>query len=100
MVALVLLDEVDVDTVGDAVAVDGGEHTVVVWGANFGGGTVTIELSPDDGTTWITLQDWSLTNVDFTANEARMIGALGQGLKLRAVLSGSAGASDVSAKIF
>lgn len=39
----------------------GGVGTVMVWGT-FGGGTVTLQMSPDNGTTW-----WNVDRVGDTA---------------------------------
>ncbi|UVO33789.1 hypothetical protein KUL72_19905 [Bradyrhizobium arachidis] len=45
----------------------GGFGTVAAWGT-FGGGTVTLQMSPDNGNTWINVDRSSDTYVTFTAN--------------------------------
>jgi len=101
----ILLDNVSVDTDGVGVAADGGSKTVVIWissGGSFGGGTITLQTSPDGGgssDTWVTL---TINAVDatFTANAARVIDHLGPGLFIRATLTGATAASNVNVKIF
>jgi len=44
-----------------------GRCTVAAWGT-FGGGTLTMEMSPDGGTTWIALDPSGSTVNTFTAN--------------------------------
>jgi hypothetical protein len=39
----------------------------MAWG-NFGGGTATLQLSPDKGTTWMNVDRTADTFVTFTAN--------------------------------
>lgn len=94
-----LLENVSVDTDGTGVGADGGSKTVAVWATDFGSGTVTLQGSPDGGTTWITLTI-SGSSATFTANAIRMIDRLGQGMQVRATLSGSSGASGVYVKVF
>jgi hypothetical protein len=45
----------------------GGRGTAAAWG-NFGGGTATLQYSPDGGTTWINVDRTGDTYVTFTAN--------------------------------
>src|SRR5262249_35869488 len=49
------------------VAWPGGRGVFAAFG-NFGGGTVTLQQSPDDGTTWINVDRTGDTYVTFTAN--------------------------------
>lgn len=100
MSALLLLDNVSVNTVGEWIRVDGGSYSAVVWGDNFGGGQVTLECSPDGGLTAIALRDWSDAVYNFTDNNVKGLDYIGQGLLVRAVLSGAAGASNVSAGLY
>ncbi|MGY4469361.1 hypothetical protein ACVWWK_005070 [Bradyrhizobium sp. LB9.1b] len=44
----------------------GGHGSIAVWG-NFGGGTVTLQMSPDSGTTWINVDRGGDSFVTFTA---------------------------------
>lgn len=99
MPELRLLENVSVDGAGQAFAVDGGDYTLSVWATSFGGGTVTIEGSPDNGTTWIEFTDWGGTSA-FGSNIWKETGKLRSGILVRAVLNGSAGAVDVNAKLF
>ena len=94
-----LLNNVSVDTVGVGPLGDGGNKVLAVWGAAFGGGSVTIEASPDGGTTWITLTYGGNPAV-FTTNTIRLLDRIGQGMQIRASLSGSTGASNVNADLF
>lgn len=45
----------------------GGIGSVAAWG-NFGGGTVSLQMSPDNGTTWINVDRSGDTYVTYTAN--------------------------------
>jgi hypothetical protein len=45
----------------------GGRGSVTVWG-NFGGGTATLQMSPDVGTTWINVDETGDAFVTFTAS--------------------------------
>lgn len=64
----------------------GGEGAAYAWGT-FGGGTVTLQLSPDGGTTWFNVDRPGDTYVTFAANGT---GGFKLGLcKLRFVLAGS-----------
>lgn len=96
MTTQILLDAVDANTDGIGFDTDGANKTLVVWGGDFGGGTVTIQGSPDQGDTWITL---TITGspVAFTANAIRFLERLGQGLQVRATLTGATNPSNVSA---
>lgn len=96
---MLLLNAVTEDTNGTPVSADGGSKTLVVWSTDFGGGTVTVQVSPDAGTTWIPLAQSGVA-LAFTANGAHIIDRLGQGLLVRAVLSGSTTPDAVSAALF
>lgn len=64
----------------------GGPGTVTAWGS-FGGGTVKLQMSPDDGVTWIDVDRAGDTYVTFSANGE---GGFELGLcKLRFLLSGA-----------
>jgi hypothetical protein len=94
-----LLQSVSVDTNGTGIPADGGSKTLSIWADNFGGGSVTIQGSPDGGTTWITLTYGGNPAV-FTSNTVRLINRLGQGMQVRATLTGSSGASNVNADLY
>lgn len=60
----------------------------------FGGGTVTIQASPDGGTTKVTLKDVGGTTVSITSDDVYNIrlgyaGKLGEEIELYATMSGS-----------
>jgi hypothetical protein len=97
-----LLQNVSVDTVGAGVLADGSNKTLAVWattGGSFGGGSVTINGSPDGGVTWITLT-YNGSPAVFTSNIVLLADRLCTGMMFQAVLSGSSGASHVNAAIF
>lgn len=78
------------DANSSTVKWEGGRGVFIAWGT-FGGGTCKLQMSPDDGTTWINVDRAGDTFVTFTAN--------GEGgfelpkCQLRANLAGSTGAS-------
>jgi hypothetical protein len=51
----------------DSISWYGGPSTVAAWG-NFGGGTVTLQMSPDNGVTWIDVDRTGDTFVSFTGD--------------------------------
>jgi hypothetical protein len=55
------------DGVTDPVSWHGGRGIATAWG-NFGGGTATLQMSPDNGTTWINVDRPGDTYVTFTAD--------------------------------
>jgi hypothetical protein len=74
------------DGVTPTYAWHGGRGSVVAWG-DFGGGTLTLQMSPDMGTTWINVDRPGDNYVTFTANGE---GGIELGLcLLRASLTGS-----------
>lgn len=48
-------------------------NTVIVQGSSFGGGTATLQLSADGGSTWIDAVDSTNSVVQFTGNGARNV---------------------------
>lgn len=80
---------------GAAQSWPGGKGTFSAWGT-FGGGTVTLQWSPDGGTTWLNADPSGFTFTTFTA------GGIG-GFELptcsiRAVLSGAT-APNINARV-
>ena len=76
---------------------DGAEPLIAVWATSFGGGTVTIQVSPDDGTTWITMKkllDGSAAT--YTSNTTDLLEDIAAGYLIRATLTGSTAASNVN----
>jgi hypothetical protein len=94
-----LLDNVSVDTVGEGFNTLGTDGVLAIYADNFGGGSVSIELSPDGGATWIIATQNGLP-FSATANATVTINRVGQSMKIRAVLAGSTGASNVNARYF
>ena len=97
-----LLQNISVDTVGAGIMADGSNKALAVWtttGGSFGGGSVTINGSPDGGVTWIPLT-YNGAPAVFTSNTILLIDRLSMGMEIQAVLSGSSGASNVNAAIF
>ena len=77
----------------------GGAATLVLYGSSFDGGTVTLQVSYNNGTTWINA---SSVNQDligaFSANGGETVWFGGQPL-VRAVLSGSSGSTAVTCEL-
>lgn len=85
-----LLNNVSVDTIGDAIKSDGGQAQVYIQASNFGGGKVTLQARGGyTSAVWIDLTLADGTPAEFTANATRVINYIAQGSELRAVLSGS-----------
>jgi hypothetical protein len=97
--ATLLLDKVDVDTDGNAVTTVTQPKVLVVWATSYGSGTVSFQISPDSGATWITPSIGG-TPCEYTADVVTNLPPIGQGMQVRAVLTGSSGANDVSAAIY
>jgi len=70
----------------------GGQGTLYVWGT-WDGATVTLQASPDNGTTWIDLED-----ATFTQNTVTNI-TLHTMNQIRASISGAGGSTSLNAKI-
>ena len=97
-----LLDEVNVDTAtanGDGVGTLGSAVNLDVQGVNFGGGTVSIFGSLDNGTTRTLLQFDDATPMQFIASGITQIARLANGYRLYASLGGSSGADGVSVRV-
>jgi hypothetical protein len=94
-----LLDAIDADADGAAFPASGSSKILAVWATDFGGGTVTLEASPDGGTTWITVTI-AAAAITLTANGYRVIDRTTQGMVYRATLTGSTNPTDVSAYLF
>ena len=95
-----LLDDVSADATGTGVCGNQPRHVVYAWASDWGGGTVTFQCSPDDGTTWFDCKHAADNDTaSFTANGCIEIQPLGHGAQVRAVLSGSTSPSGVYAKM-
>lgn len=66
-------------------------YTLFVWGT-FGGTTVTLQISPDDGTTWFNIVDAdsitvkSVINLEFVCSHVRAITTGGTGATIQVEL--------------
>lgn len=98
----ILLNAVNVNTNGIAVDLATSYNndrgcTFIVAATNFGGGTVNIEVTPDNGTTWVPLRNpYTGQPYTFTANGTNYY-PRSLNLRIRATLTGASGASAVSA---
>ena len=86
-------ENVFLTTIGKRTGVDMYEATIAVYGT-FGGGTVTLQGSPDGGTTKINLRDISGSVVSITSDDVFNVrlgyaNKLGDELMLYANMSGS-----------
>ncbi len=95
MATVRLLDNANADTTGSPVTGSGASKSITVFADNFGGGTVTLELSDDNGGHWVPVTQEG-TAVTFVENTSAFLRKLAQGQKIRAKLSGSSGASNVT----
>lgn len=90
------------------VGLDIFEATVLVYGTggnNFGGGTVTLQASPDGGTTKINLRDVAGTLVSITDDDAYNIrlgngNTLGDTIELYATMASSTSTPSVTVDVF
>jgi hypothetical protein len=95
-----LLSNVSVNTTGTGVAASGANMKIAIFATSFGSGTVTIEGSPDGGTTWIGLtQQYTNSAATATANAFITCNPIGPQLMVRAKLTGATGASGVYARM-
>ena len=92
----ILLNNVNVDTVGEIFTFSGGSKVLFIRADNFGGGTLTIEAAdPSDPSERFATLDGGA----FTLNGTKIIESTVPGMKFRAVLAGSSGASNVFASM-
>lgn len=92
-VTLTTNDSVKICTVSRGTYMEMYESSLCIYGS-FDGGTVTIQVSPDRGTTKITQKDIGGTSVVATENETYNIrlgyaGILGQELEIYATITGA-----------
>jgi hypothetical protein len=99
--AITLLDSVDVDTDSAGVTPDTAVRLLTVWATDFGGGSVSLQASPDGGGTWVTLNDFQGNPLTFSSNVVNVqLPPIGQGMPIKAVLSGSTSPSNVNAVVY
>lgn len=84
--------------VGASKYFDGGWCSVFCYGT-FDSGTVTLQVSPDAGTTWFTVKDSIGDDVTFAANGYFGMVALGGTVLVRASLAGSSGATALALEL-
>jgi len=76
---------------------DGAIPILAIFASSFGGGTVTVQGSPDGGTTWITLtQQTTGTAATFTANAFTQCYEIAMGYLMRATLTGATNPTGVN----
>lgn len=83
---------------GASKTFDGGWCSVFCYGT-FDSGTVTLQASPDSGTTWFTVKDSIGDNVTFAANGYFSMVVLGGNPLVRAALTGSSGATALTLEL-
>lgn len=95
--AIKLLVDVDTNTTSALFDVDGSAKLLTVWADDFDSGTVSIEVSPNDGGVHIPLKE-SIGGSDIAvgANEVIKLDHLARGVKVRAVLSGAGSPVNVN----
>jgi len=98
MTQLLLLDGVSTDTAGEPFVVDGGSYTVVIEATSFGGGTVTLQGRYGKSGNWLVLTDNGVP-AEYTAGILRVLRSFARGMEIRAILSGSTGASNVTVRL-
>lgn len=86
-------ESVEICTVSRGTDMDAYETTVFATGT-FGSGTLTLQASPDGGTTKVTLKDVGGTTVSITADDVYNIrlgyaGKLGEEIKIYATMQGA-----------
>jgi len=99
MAIVKLLDAVDVDTNGAGVQGDGAERLCHIYAVAFGSGTVTLQMSTDGGTTWTGINQADGTAAAFTVATVVVVSLIPAATLIRAILTGSSGASDVTAEL-
>jgi hypothetical protein len=73
---------------------------LAVWADDFDSGAVTIEVTPDDGTTWIEIERNGVP-LSYTANKVEQIsGLIPRGLDIRATLTGAGTPVNVNAALY
>lgn len=90
-----LLQNVSVDTTGDAVKGDGGNKVIQVSATSYGGGTVSLEGRLTPTLNWTTLT-YLGSPAEFTEDTILKLDYLANGMDMRAVLYGSTAASNVN----
>ena len=98
MATIKLLDAVSTDTIGTGVAMDGSGRVLTVYGDNLGGGTISLDISDDNGVHWVPVT-YNASPLLLTSFTSREIVRLAQGQLIRASLTGSTGASNVTVAV-
>lgn len=91
-----LLCNVNANITGDNFFTDGSQEVLAVYATSFGGGTVTVESSPD-GIIWITLKKIpGNTPATFTENEMTVCYEVPMSYYIRARLTGATNPLNVN----
>ncbi len=93
-----LLNAVDTDTTGTGAAGDGAERLCHIYGTDFDGGTVTLQMATD-GTVWTTILQADGSDAAFTVAVVVLIAPYPPSVLLRATLTGSGSPVDVTAEL-
>lgn len=93
---MILLNNVNVDTIGDPEPTDGGKRVLIVRADSFGDGTVKIEAKSNNDPSGRFL---AVPDASFTSGDTKILDGAKSGMTYRAVLSGSSGASNVFAEL-
>jgi hypothetical protein len=99
MAVIRLLDKVSTDTVGDAFSGDGDWKSLVITADDLGGGTISVELSDTSKTYWAPAMYKDDIPFEVTDIGAFKLEKMPSGIYIRASLSGSTGANDVSVEL-
>ena len=91
---IILLDNVNADTISDEEPFLGGSRVIIVRGDDFGGGTVDIEVRSNNDSRFLAIEDAS-----FTADGNKIVDCTIPGLTFRAVLSGATSPVNVFAEL-
>ena len=95
---IILLQNISADTVGEALSGDGKSKQLLVSATDFGGGSVTLEVSLDK-TNWAPLTKGGVPAV-YTANATDYARVVGMATYIRATLSGSTNPSNLNVFLF
>jgi len=98
--AIILLENESGNTNGSIVLPTVYPMIIAVWATSFGGGTVNLETTPDDGVTWIPITRNGVA-LTYTSNMVDQIsGLIARGMSIRATLTGSTSPSNVNAFLY
>jgi hypothetical protein len=99
MAVIRLLDKVSTDTVGGIFPGDGKDKVLNITATSLGGGTISVELSDTTGTLWAPAMYKDDVPFEVTTIGAYKLEKMPAGIYIRASLSGSTGANNVSVEL-